>query len=136
MKVLLLDAYYGYQDHGIVRTNLAGGVDRSTLNADIGAEGVDELNRLGALTGTVDTSGKKQDLYFCHDYCELGAVKAVSVLKEIKAYLDRNPTDVLMLDFEDYVQPADLREGTRSRLTSSTASTRCQRPGHCRRCST
>ena len=110
VKVLLLDVYYGYQDHGIVRTNLAGGVDRSTLNADVGPEGVDELNRLGALTGALDTSGKKQDLYFCHDYCELGAVKAVSVLKEIKTYLDRNPTDVLMLDFEDYVQPADLEK--------------------------
>jgi hypothetical protein len=110
VKVLLLDAYYGYQDHGIVRTNLAGGVSRSTLNSDIGAAGIDELNRLGALTGTVDTSGKKQDVYFCHDYCELGAVKAVDVLKEVKAYLDRNPTDVLMIDFEDYVQPADLQK--------------------------
>jgi hypothetical protein len=110
VKVLLLDVYYGYQENGIVRTNLAGGINRTTLNSDIGASGVEALNRLGALTGAVDTSGKKQDLYFCHDYCELGAVKAVTVLKEIKAYLDRNPTDVLMLDFEDYVQPADIEK--------------------------
>ena len=42
-----------------------------------------ELDRLGALTGTADTSGKKQDVYFCHDFCELGAVKASDVLGEV-----------------------------------------------------
>ena len=75
-RFLMLDAYYGYDDNGLVRTNLAGGVDRATLLADRGPDAVHELDRLGALTGTADTSGKKQDVYFCHDFCELGAVKA------------------------------------------------------------
>ena len=80
-RFLMLDVYYGYDDNGIVRTNLAGGVNRKQLEKERGKEAVHALDRLGALTGTADTSGKKQELYFCHDLCELGAVQAVDVLR-------------------------------------------------------
>jgi hypothetical protein len=109
IRFLMLDVYYGYDDNGLVRTNLAGGVDRAALEKERGKAAVDSLQRIGALTGTADTSGHKQELYFCHDLCELGAVKAVDVFREIDQYLDRNLTDFLVLDFEDYVQPKDLR---------------------------
>jgi hypothetical protein len=105
----MLDVYYGYDDNGLVRTNLAGGVDRAQLERERGKAAVDNLQRIGALTGTADTSGHKQELYFCHDLCELGAVKAVDVFREINDYLDRNLTDFVVLDFEDYVQPKDLK---------------------------
>ena len=108
-RFLMLDVYYGYDDNGLVRTNLAGGIDREKLVEERGQAAVDSLQRIGALTGTADTSGHKQELYFCHDLCELGAVKAVDVFREIKQYLDRNLTDFLVLDFEDYVQPKDLK---------------------------
>ncbi len=108
-RLLMLDVYYGYDDAGLVRTNLAGGVDRKQLEKERGKEAVDALDRMGALTGTADTSGKKQDLYFCHDFCELGAVKATDVLSQIGDFLDRNLTEVVILDFEDYVQPKDLK---------------------------
>ena len=109
VRFLMLDVYYGYDDNGLVRTNLAGGVDRATLEKERGKAAVDSLQRIGALTGTADTSGHKQELYFCHDLCELGAVKAVDVFREINQYLDRNLTDFVVLDFEDYVQPKDLK---------------------------
>jgi len=108
-RFLMLDAYYGYDDHGIVRTNLAGGVSRQQLEKDRGEDTVRALNRLGALTGAADTSGKKQDVYFCHDFCELGAVKATDVFDGIRDFLDRNLTDVVILDFEDYVKAKDMR---------------------------
>lgn len=108
-RVLMLDVYYGYEDDGIVRTNLAGGIDRAELERTRGKDAVQALDRMGALTGTADTSGKKQDVYFCHDFCELGAVKAVDVLSDIDRFLDRNLTDAVILDFEDYVQPKDLK---------------------------
>ncbi|MEP6623722.1 MAG: hypothetical protein ABJC79_04720 [Acidimicrobiia bacterium] len=108
-RFLMLDVYYGYDDNGLVRTNLAGGVDRRALEKERGKAAVDSLRRVGALTGAADTSGHKQELYFCHDLCELGAVKAVDVFRAIDAYLERNLTDMLVLDFEDYVQPKDLR---------------------------
>ena len=108
-RFLMLDIYYGYDDNGIVRTNLAGGVNRKQLEKERGKEAVDALQRVGALTGTADTSGNKDELYFCHDLCELGAVKAVDVFKDINTFLDRNLTELVVLDFEDYVQPKDLK---------------------------
>ena len=100
----MLDAYYGYDDDGLVRTNLAGGVDREALEAERGDDAVHELDRLGALTGTADTSGEKQDIYFCHDFCEFGAVPAKQIFGDIGDFLDRNLTDVVIIDLEDYVQ--------------------------------
>ena len=64
---------------------------------------------LGALTGTADTSGKKQDMYFCHDFCELGAVPAEQIFGDIGDFLDRNLTDVVIIDLEDYVKPKDVK---------------------------
>jgi hypothetical protein len=109
-RFFMIDAYYGYDDNGLIRTNLAGGVDREKLRQERGDEAVHELDRLGALTGVADTSGKKQDVYFCHDFCELGAVSASRVFHDVDDFLSRNLTDVVILDVEDYVQPKDLKK--------------------------
>ncbi|MET0894575.1 MAG: hypothetical protein ABWY80_01865 [Acidimicrobiia bacterium] len=109
-RFLMLDAYYGYDDNGLVRTNLAGGLSRKELEEQRGPSAVRQLDRLGALTGTADTSGNKKDVYFCHDYCELGAVPAADVLRGIHDFLQRNLTDVVVIDIEDYVKPKDFRQ--------------------------
>ncbi len=108
-RFLMIDAYYGYDDNGLVRTNLAGGINRDQLRKERGDEAVHELDRLGALTGVADTSGKKQDIYFCHDFCELGAIPSAQVFHDIDDFLSRNLTDVVVIDVEDYVQPKDLK---------------------------
>jgi len=108
-RFLMIDAYYGYEDNGLVRTNLAGGVDRAQLRKEQGEEAVRELNRLGAFTGAADTSGKKQDVYLCHSYCELGAIPATQTFRDVDDFLSRNLTDVVVLDVEDYVKPKDLK---------------------------
>jgi hypothetical protein len=113
-RALLIDTYYGYPDQGIVRTNLAGGANRADIQAQFGSDAVKDLDRVGALTGTADTSGKKNDIYLCHDYCELGAVKASTVFSQINAFLNRNVTDVIILDVEDYVQPTDLEKSLKA----------------------
>jgi hypothetical protein len=109
-RALLIDTYYGYPQSGIVRTNLAGGASRAEIQSEFGSDAAKELDRLGAVTGAADTSGTKRDVYLCHDYCELGAVKASDVFKQINDFLDRNLTDVLILDVEDYIKPADLEK--------------------------
>ena len=109
-RFFMIDAYYGYDDHGLVRTNLAGGVNRDQLRKERGDEAVHELDRLGALTGVADTSGNKQDVYFCHDFCELGAIPSTKVFHDIDDFLARNLTDVVVIDVEDYVQPDDLKQ--------------------------
>jgi hypothetical protein len=108
-RFFMLDAYYGYDDNGLVRTNLAGGVNRDKLRSERGDAAVHELDRLGALTGVADTSGKKQDVYFCHDLCELGAVPAEQIFQDLDSFLTRNLTDVVVIDVEDYIQPKDLK---------------------------
>src|SRR5207247_2580331 len=109
-RFLMLDAYYGYDDDGLVRTNLAGGVNKKQLAANRGEDAVRQLDRIGALTGAADTSGKKQDIYFCHDLCELGAVSAREILGNIRDFLDQNLTDVVIIDIEDYVNPKDFKQ--------------------------
>ncbi|MFI5048092.1 MAG: hypothetical protein ACHQIG_13580, partial [Acidimicrobiia bacterium] len=97
-------------DHGLVRTNFAGGVNRKQLAAQRGNTAVHELDRIGALTGAADTSGKKQEVYFCHDFCELGAVHSEQVLGEVRQFLERNLSEVVVLDIEDYVKPRDFKQ--------------------------
>jgi hypothetical protein len=109
-RFLMLDAYYGYEDNGLIRTNLAGGVDRQAIEKERGDNALQELNRVGALTGVADTSGHKQDVYFCHDFCELGAVSADEIFGDIRDFLDRNLTDVVVIDLEDYVKPKDIKQ--------------------------
>ncbi|HZP31290.1 MAG TPA: hypothetical protein VFC99_20230, partial [Acidimicrobiia bacterium] len=109
-RFLMLDAYYGYDDDGLIRTNLAGGIDRQAIEKERGDNALQELDRVGALTGVADISGKKQDVYFCHDFCELGAVSAEEVFGDIRDFLDRNLTDVVVIDLEDYVKPKDIKK--------------------------
>ena len=105
---LLIDAYNGYQDHGLVRTNFPGAIDRQQVVNELGGDALRQLDRVGALTGAADTSGKKKDVYLCHLYCEVGAVKATKVFSEINTFLNTHLTDVVILTVEDYVTPADL----------------------------
>ena len=107
-RALLIDAYNGYQDHGLVRTNFTGTVNRQQVIDELGGDALRQLDRVGALTGAADTSGKKKDVYLCHLYCEVGAVKATKVFSEVNAYLNTHLTDVVILDVEDYVTPQDL----------------------------
>jgi hypothetical protein len=109
-QALLIDAYNGYQDHGLVRTNFTGKVNRQQITDELGGDALRQLDRVGALTGAADTSGKKNDVYLCHLYCEVGAVKATKVFSEVNSYLNTHLTDVVILDVEDYVTPADLEK--------------------------
>ena len=107
-RALLIDAYTGYRDSGITRTVLTGPVDRQAVTDELGPDALRELDRLGALTGAAVTPGKKTDVYLCHLYCEVGSVKATKVFSQVNDFLDRNLTDVVVLDVEDYVSPAQL----------------------------
>jgi hypothetical protein len=107
-RALLIDAYNGYQDHGIVRTNFTGAINNQQIVDELGGDALRQLQRIGALTGAADTSGKKKDVYLCHLYCEVGAVKATKVFSEINTWLNTHLTDVVILTVEDYITPQDL----------------------------
>ena len=46
------------------------------------------------------------------------------MFREIDQYLDRNLTDFVVLDFEDYVQPKDLKAALVRSRASTTGSGR------------
>ena len=138
-RFLMLDAYYGYDDNGIVRTNLAGGVDREQLEKERGEEAVRRARPARRAHRRRPTRrARSRTLYFCHDFCELGAVQGdADVFADIDAFLDRNLTDVVMLDFEDYVQPKDIKRGARRRRPVGPGlDARARRSSAGRRCST
>ncbi|MEA2479112.1 MAG: hypothetical protein QOJ07_1034 [Thermoleophilaceae bacterium] len=69
--------------------------------------------------GHPDSSGKivtdkektaESGLYLCHELCEIGATPLVDVLGQISAFLDAHPDNVLLIDQEDYISPADFAE--------------------------
>ena len=55
-------------------------------------------------TGELGASG----VYLCHGYCELGALPIVPVLRTFAEFLRTHPNEVVLIDFEDYVVPADI----------------------------
>jgi hypothetical protein len=56
------------------------------------------------LTGELGASG----VYLCHGYCELAALPIVPVLRIFTEFLRTHPGEVIIIDFEDYVVPADI----------------------------
>jgi hypothetical protein len=50
--------------------------------------------------------GTPSEVYLCHTLCELGAVKMSKVARQIRAFLDEHPAEVLVLVIEDHVSPA------------------------------
>ncbi len=108
-RALMLDLYYGYDDHGLVRTNITGGANRAQLLADQGPEAVAALDRLGALTGSSTRPGRGKEVYLCHNYCELGASLAVEEFNRIRTFLERNRNEVVIVIIEDHIRPNDIK---------------------------
>ena len=108
-RALLLDLYYGYDDHGLIRTNITGGANRAQLLADQGPEAVAALDRLGALTGSSTRPGRGKEMYLCHNYCELGASLAVEEFNRIRTFLERNRNEVVIVVIEDHIRPNDIK---------------------------
>jgi len=46
--------------------------------------------------------------YLCHVYCQLGASPLAPALRQIRRFLRYRPNNVLLIDNEDYVSPADF----------------------------
>ena len=48
-------------------------------------------------------------MFLCHSFCEIGAVRMSDELRVVRAFLDRNPNEVLLFVIQDYVAPPQLR---------------------------
>ncbi len=111
IRLLLLDPHYGVVDReGRVRTDLeAEGTTRNRAAAQLGADAVRAAERLSGRLGLVPARGERR-IFLCHTLCELGATGLGGTLREIRGFLEQHRAEVLVLDLESSVRPAELEE--------------------------
>jgi hypothetical protein len=112
VRGLLIDAHYGREgSRGEVVTDLdKEGKTRGEIADAVGEDFVQTAERLvGRISGTGGQG--EPGTYFCHVFCELGAVPLVEELRRIREFLETHPDEVLVLFIEDYVKPADIERG-------------------------
>ena len=51
----------------------------------------------------------RDDVYLCHNFCELGAVKLSDEIAVIRRFLERNPNEVLLIVVQDELDAERLR---------------------------
>jgi len=64
--------------------------------------------RLTGSLGLREGEGGEREIFLCHTTCELGATRLSDALEDYRKVLDRNPSEVVILFVEPYVEPADF----------------------------
>jgi hypothetical protein len=96
-----IDAYLGTPRGTRVYTDLSGSVgDATELPPAFVAAATRLHQRLGA-----PPPGTAYDVYLCHVFCELGAVRMVDEMATLRRFLDRHPDEVVVMVIEDHVAP-------------------------------
>jgi len=108
VRAFLIDAHYGVPVGDKVVTELHDEkAAMATYDAALGKEGMAAVLRIRDRI-----AGKEhgpRDVYMCHGFCELGALKLVPVLKHVRDFLVENPGEVLIFDIQDEsVSPKDI----------------------------
>src|SRR5262249_23010370 len=110
VRGLLIDAHYGVPVGDKVKTELEDEkAAMAKYDAALGKEGMDAVLRIrDRIAG--EPSGER-DIYMCHGFCELGALKLVPVLSDIHDFLVANPGEVLVMVIQDEgVTPVDIEK--------------------------
>jgi hypothetical protein len=101
-----MDVYAGYPRPGGVYTEIEGRF--GTQVTDLPPRSVDVAARLHRRLGA-PPAGTPTRVYLCHTFCELGAVRMSTVMRQVSAFLADRPREVLVMVLEDYVPPARIR---------------------------
>jgi hypothetical protein len=101
IRAFQIDAFFGTPRRGRVFTDLSGPLgDASELPAAARRAAKLLHRRLGA-----PPAGTPYDVYLCHVFCELGAVRMLDEMQVVRSFLDDHPDEVLVMVVEDYVPP-------------------------------
>jgi hypothetical protein len=102
-----IDAYFGRQSGDRVSTVFTGALTDTQLDLSpaLLAAGRRLHQQLAA-----PASGAATDVYLCHTFCELGAVRLSDELRVVRAFLDHHSDEVLQIVVQDYVPPERLRQ--------------------------
>jgi hypothetical protein len=111
IRLLMVDPHYGIVDReGRVRTDLAAdGTDRNRVAAELGVDAVRAAERLAGRLDLVPAEGE-QEVFLCHTLCELGAERMSSALRDVRGWLERNRSEVLVVLLESSVDPAEIEQ--------------------------
>ncbi len=107
IRGLAVDVYFGFPGSRVFTdTDRSSPQARSVMKREFGEEFVGAADRIRRqLSRPV---GAQSELFLCHGFCELGAVRLRDALADVEEFLQANPREVLVLIFEDYVPAADL----------------------------
>jgi hypothetical protein len=104
IRLLLVDTYYGIPTaSGLVLTDLVFN-SRAALVSRYGEQTVIDIENL---RNTVVQPSAPSSVYLCHSFCELGAVPASAAFAEIRTFLARRPSEVVVLMVQDETERAD-----------------------------
>ncbi|HEX5147070.1 MAG TPA: hypothetical protein VFV85_08610, partial [Conexibacter sp.] len=112
IRGLLIDMHLGVRTpRGVYTVLKEGGKSREKIEQTIGPEATATALRLRRQIGY--TGGGDEQVYLCHGFCELGALDAVTALRQIRDWLVLNPGAVLVISIEDQVAPALVADAFR-----------------------
>jgi hypothetical protein len=108
IRAFLIDAHYAVPVGDRVKTELD---DEKAAMAKyekaLGKEGMAAVLRIR--DRMVGEKEGERDVYMCHGFCELGALKLVPVLRDMRDFLVANPGEVVILVIQDEsVTPQDV----------------------------
>jgi hypothetical protein len=115
IRALLVKSHYGI-DSGIeiagnplIVTDKAAEIHQDAADeaSELGPDAVKTVEQIQARVGRVTG---KPEVYLCHGYCELGATKFSTVLDSLRAFLNRNPNDVVIMIIGDFIRPEDTEK--------------------------
>jgi hypothetical protein len=95
---------------GLVWTDLRGD-HRTALVAEHGEDTVVNMERLRK---SILAPTAPPEVYLCHGYCELGAIKAVDAFSSIRRFLERNPSEVVVVIVQDSTTADDTTAALRA----------------------
>jgi hypothetical protein len=104
IRAFQIDAFHGVPRGNRVYTDLSGPLGNAAELPVRARRAADLLHRrLGA-----PPAGTPYDVYLCHVFCELGAVRMLDEMDGVRAFLDAHPREVLVMVIEDYVPPDEI----------------------------
>jgi hypothetical protein len=114
VRAFLIDAHYGTQVGGIVRTDFGTQAERDANYSQLSESERRVLGRLLGVFGATKTPAAQRRVYLCHLYCELGATSAIEAFGKVDGFLAENPNEVVVFVIEDHVDPLDVEAALRS----------------------
>lgn len=112
IRGLLIDTHLGVRtSRGVYTVLKEGGKSRTKIEQAIGPAATQTALRLRRQIGY--RGGGDEQVWLCHGFCELGAIDAVTALRQIRDWLLVNPGAVLVISNEDQVAPALVEDAFR-----------------------